>query len=156
MTHRRRNLVIKRASPRLPGARELIAELDDYLNRLYAADRNYLLDIEALCAPEIAFFVARCDDEIVACGALRRLDDACAELKRMYVRPRFRGQGLGRAMLLALESHARSLGIERLVLETGVDQPEALALYERHHYVRCPPYGEYRDEPTSVFFEKRL
>jgi putative acetyltransferase len=140
----------------LPGARELIAELDDYLNRLYAADRNYLLDIEALCAPEIAFFVARCDDEIVACGALRRLDDACAELKRMYVRPRFRGQGLGRAMLLALESHARSLGIERLVLETGVDQPEALALYERHHYVRCPPYGEYRDEPTSVFFEKRL
>jgi putative acetyltransferase len=42
------------------------------------------------------------------------------------------------------------------VLETGVDQPEALALYERHHYVRCPPYGEYRDEPTSVFFEKRL
>ena len=156
MRDSRRNLVVERASPRSPGARELIAELDDYLNRLYAADRNYLLDVEALCAPEIAFFVARYDGEIVACGALRRLDDACAELKRMYVRPRLRGQGLGRAMLLALEAHARSLGVERLVLETGVDQPEALQLYERHQYVRRARYGEYRDDPTSVFFEKAL
>ena len=156
MTDPRRNLVVERASARLPAARELIAELDDYLNSLYAADRNYLLDIEALCAPETAFFVARCGDEIVACGALRRLDDTCAELKRMYVRPQFRGQGVGRAVLLALESHARTLGIERLVLETGIDQPEALALYERHQYIRRAPYGEYRDDPTSVFFEKQL
>jgi putative acetyltransferase len=59
-------------------------------------------------------------------------------------------------MLLALESHARTLGIVRLVLETGIDQPEALALYERHQYVRRAPYGEYREEPTSVFFEKQL
>ena len=156
MTDARRNLVVERASPRLPGARQLIAELDDYLNRLYAADRNYLLDVEALCAPEVAFFVARLDGEIAACGALRRIDDACAELKRMYVRPAFRGQGLGRAMLLALESHARSAGVRRLVLETGVDQPEALALYERHRYVRRTRYGEYRDHATSVFFEKAL
>jgi putative acetyltransferase len=148
--------VVERASPRLGGARELIAELDEYLNRLYAADRNHLLDVEALCAPEVAFFVARCDGEIAACGALRRLDEATAEIKRMYVRPRFRGRGLGRAVLLALEAHARSLGVELLVLETGVDQPEALALYERHQFVRRERYGEYRDDPTSVFLEKRL
>jgi putative acetyltransferase len=156
MPDARRNLVVERASPSLPDARELIAELDDYLNRLYAADRNYLLDVEALCAPEVAFFVARLDGEVAACGALRRLDDSSAELKRMYVRPAFRGQGLGRAMLLALESHARSSGVRRLVLETGVDQPEALALYERHQYARCARYGEYRDDPTSVFLEKSL
>jgi putative acetyltransferase len=104
----------------------------------------------------VAFFVARCDGEIAACGALRRLDEATAEIKRMYVRPRFRGRGLGRAVLLALEAHARSLGVELLVLETGVDQPEALALYERHQFVRRERYGEYRDDPTSVFLEKRL
>ena len=156
MTDAPRNLVVERASPRSAEARQLIAELDEYLNRLYDADRNYLLDVEALCAPEVAFFVARLEGAIAACGALRRLDDSCAELKRMYVRPAFRGQGLGREMLLALESHARSLGVARLVLETGIDQPEALALYQRHQYVRCARYGEYRDDPTSVYFEKQL
>jgi putative acetyltransferase len=156
MTDANGKVVVERASPRLAEARQLIAELDDYLSRLYAADRNYLLDVEALCAPEVAFFVARLDGAIAACGALRRLDDSCAELKRMYVRPAFRGQGLGRVMLLALEAHARSSGVERLVLETGVDQPEALALYERHRYVRRARYGEYRDDPTSIFFEKQL
>lgn len=140
----------------MAGTRELIAELDDYLNRLYAAERNYLLDVEALCAPEVAFFVVRCDSEIAACGALRRLDDSSAEIKRMYVRPRFRGQGLGRALLLALESHARAQGVALLVLETGIDQPEALALYASHQFVRRERYGEYRDDPTSLFFEKRL
>src|SRR5262245_59803807 len=156
MSDPHRNLVVERASPRLAGALELIAELDAYLNRLYAADRNYLLDAEALCALEVAFFVARREGEIVACGALRRLDDASAEIKRMYVKPAFRGQGVGLAMLLALESHARATGVRRLVLETGIDQPEALALYERHQFVRCERYGEYRDDPTSVFFEKQL
>jgi putative acetyltransferase len=156
MTEPRVNFVVERASPRLAGARELIEELDAYLNRLYAAERNYLLDIEALCAPEIAFFVARVAGEIAACGALRRLDDQSAELKRMYVRPPFRGRGLGRAILLALEAHAQEAGVRRLVLETGVDQPEALALYQRHGFVRCARYGEYREDPTSVFFEKRL
>ena len=156
MTDPRRSVVVERASPRLAAARELIAELDEYLNRLYAAERNYLLDIEALAAPEVAFFIARCDGEIAACGALRRLDGASAEIKRMYVRPRFRGRGIGRAVLLALEAHARAEGIALLVLETGVDQPEALALYERHQFVRRERYGEYQDDPTSLFFEKRL
>lgn len=140
----------------MAGAPELIAELDAYLNRLYAAERNYLVDVAALCAPEVTFFVARCDGELAGCGALRRLEVSTAEIKRMYVRPRFRGLGLGRAILLGLESHARSAGIARLVLETGVDQPEALTLYERHQFVRCSRYGEYRDDPTSRFFEKHL
>jgi putative acetyltransferase len=150
------DVVVERASPRMAMARELIAALDDYLNRLYLADRNYLLDVEALCAPDVDFFVARCDGEIAGCGALRRLDDSCAEIKRMYVRPGFRRQGVGRAILLALESHARASGVARLVLETGVDQPEALALYERHQFVRRGRYGEYRGDLTSLFFEKTL
>jgi putative acetyltransferase len=150
------SIVVERTSPRKPDARVLIGELDEYLNRLYSAERNYLLDLEALCAPEVTFFVARCGDESAGCGALRRIDETSGEIKRMYVRPRFRGKGIGRAILLALEAEARANGIARLVLETGVDQPEALALYERHQYVPCARYGEYRDDPTSVFFEKRL
>jgi putative acetyltransferase len=152
----RPSIVVERTSPRRADASALIAELDDYLNRLYAADRNYLLDVEALCAPEVTFFVARCDEVSAGCGALRRVDEATAEIKRMYVQPGFRGRGIGRAILLALEAQARTNGATLLVLETGVDQPAALALYERHQFVRRAPYGEYREEPTSVFFEKRL
>jgi len=144
------------ASPRVHVARELIAELDRYLNRLYPPDRNYLLDVEALCAPEVAFFVARCGDAAAGCGAVRRLKDGSAEIKRIYVRPQYRGQGVGREILLALKRHAQAIGATLIVLETGVGQPEALALYARHQYVRRERYGEYRDDPTSIFYEKRI
>ena len=147
---------IEPASPRLPEARELIAELDAFLGALYPPERNYLLDVESLCSPEITFFLARCDGVPAACGAVRRLDAAAAEIKRMYVRPQYRGHGIGRAVLLALEEQARRLGVSVVLLETGTSQPEALALYERQGYQRRTSYGEYRDEPTSVFMEKRI
>lgn len=149
-------VIIEAASPRSPEAGELIAELDAYLGKLYPPERNYLLDVESLCAPEITFLVARCHGAAVGCGALRRLDEASAEIKRMYVRPQYRGHGVGRAVLAALEEQARSSGMHALLLETGVDQPEALALYESRGYRRRGRYGEYRDESSSVFMEKLL
>jgi putative acetyltransferase len=149
-------VIIEAASPRSLEAGELIAELDAYLGKLYPPERNYLLDVESLCAPEITFLVARCNGAAVGCGALRRLDEASAEIKRMYVRPHYRGHGVGRAVLAALEEQARSSGMHALLLETGVDQPEALALYESRGYRRRERYGEYRDESSSVFMEKLL
>ncbi|HZF25048.1 MAG TPA: GNAT family N-acetyltransferase [Steroidobacteraceae bacterium] len=149
-------ITVEPASPRLPEARELIAQLDTYLNSLYPPERNYLLDIESLCSAEVTFFLARCDGAAAGCGAVRRLDASTAEVKRMYVRPQFRGRGIGLAILQALEARVRQIGLRRLLLETGSGQPEALALYERQGYQRRAPYGEYRDEPSSVFMEKLM
>ena len=74
----------------------------------------------------------------------------------MYVRPPFRGLGLGKRMLGELAAHARSRGVRLLRLETGVDQTEAIGLYEGFGFRRRPPFGAYRDDPLSLFFEKEL
>jgi GNAT superfamily N-acetyltransferase/predicted kinase len=78
------------------------------------------------------------------------------EVKRLYVRPDHRGRGHSRAIMRALEDAAARAGAVRIVLETGVEQPEALALYEKLGYERIPPYGEYMDDPRSVCFGKEL
>jgi putative acetyltransferase len=147
---------VEQASPRLHEARELIAELDAYLTSLYPPERNYLVDVESLCAAGVTFFLARCDGVTAGCGAVRRLDESSAEVKRMYVKPQLRGRGIGLAILRAVEARARELGVSRLLLETGTAQPEALALYEREGYRRRRAYGEYRAESSSVFMEKAV
>lgn len=95
----------------------------------------------------------------VACGGVR----ACAEgppgvgeIKRMYVDPSVRGRGLGRVLLAGLEAEGRRLGYERLWLETGTAQPEALHLYQVSGWTPIPKYGEYRDEEDSRCFERLL
>ena len=101
--------------------------------------------------------MAYADGAPVGCGAVRLLDGDDAEVKRMYVVPSARGRGVGRALLAALESEARSLGAGRLVLETGIRQTEALALYRRAGFVDIPAYGEYAASPgTSVCLAKGL
>jgi GNAT superfamily N-acetyltransferase len=85
------------------------------------------------------------------------LDAETAELKRMYVAPTVRGRGLGRRLVAALEAEARALGVRRLVLETGVRQAAALALYRATGFRPIPLYGEYRLSPeTSVCLGKGL
>jgi putative acetyltransferase len=93
----------------------------------------------------------------VGCGALRLLDADTAELKRMYVCPEARGQGIGRRLLGALEAEARAFGVRRLVLETGVRQAAAMALYQATGFRPIPLFGEYRLSPdTSVCLGKDL
>jgi GNAT superfamily N-acetyltransferase len=102
------------------------------------------------------FLVAALDGEAVGCGALRRLDDATGELKRMYVAPAARRLGVGRGLLDELERRARGLGLRRLVLETGLRQHEAMAMYERAGYARIECFGEYEGGGASVCMEKLL
>jgi putative acetyltransferase len=78
------------------------------------------------------------------------------EVKRMYVSPAARGQGVAQRLLGALESEAQQRGVSHFMLETGPYQHQALGLYERLGYARRGPYGDYRDDPLSVFMEKRL
>ena len=114
-------------------------------------------------APQGAFFVGYLDDRPVATGAWRRRHDVVvggssetAEVKRMYVAPDARGQGLARAMLAHLETTAREAGAEAMVLETGLAQPEAIALYESSGYMPIPGFGFYKDAPLSRCFARRL
>ena len=141
--------------PDQPESIALIAALDAYLAPLYPAQSQHGLSLAALMNPDVSFALAR-DEAGCACGCgAVVLHDDYAELKRMYVPGERRGQGLGRALLQFLEEHAHARGRRVMRLETGIHQPEALRLYAAAGYRRCPPFGEYRPVPLSVFMEKR-
>jgi putative acetyltransferase len=138
-----------------PDVLALIQALDDYQKPLYPAESHHGIDIDALSQPNVLFAVARPADgnAAVGCGALV-LGADFGELKRMYTSPAHRGQGIASSLLALLEAEARRRGCTHFALETGYLQPEALALYERHGYRRCGPFGDYVDDPNSVFMRK--
>ena len=136
--------------------RALIAELDAYQQALYPPESNHLVPVDALRRPDVVFLVAHFGSEVVGCGALVDQRGEYGELKRMYVRPSSRGMGVGAALLAALAGEARSRGLRRLRLETGIAQPEALRLYERSGFRRRGPFGAYRHDPLSLFLELEL
>jgi putative acetyltransferase len=92
----------------------------------------------------------------IGCGAVRRLDDHTAEIKRMYVDPKARGKGAGRVILVALELEARTLGAKSILLETGERQFEAVNLYESAGFRRIEAFGEYIGSPLSICMKKDL
>ena len=102
------------------------------------------------------FFVAYDGPEPIGCGGLRALDERHGEIKRMYVVPERRGSGASTAILRHLEVEAQSRGWERLVLETGTEQPDAVRFYEREGYTSIPLFGYYVDSPWSLCYEKRF
>jgi GNAT superfamily N-acetyltransferase len=119
---------------------------------------HFRLEPEEVAEGRGAFLVAYVDGTPIGCGAVRCLDQGTgtAELKRMYVSPAARGQGVGRAVLTHLEHEARLLGARRLVLETGIRQGAALALYRNAGFAVIPAFGEYTDSPTSICMGKDL
>lgn len=132
---------------RYAGDEDDSAEDHEYASQVTAAD---------FAEPSGAFLVARLDETPAGCGGVRRYIEGVAELKRMYVAPEARRRGVARALLRALEDAARRLGYERLRLETGLRQPEAMALYEAAGYEVIDSYGYYKDSPLSVCYEKPL
>jgi putative acetyltransferase len=147
---------IKSADPRSPGIRALIAELDELMGKLYPAESNYLMNLDALCAPEVAFFGAYVGGTAVGCGAVKRFADY-VEVKRIFVAPRTRGLGVARKIMKTLEEATRAAGVAIMRLETGIYQPEALALFESFGFKRREGFGDYpQDDPNSVFMERTL
>jgi putative acetyltransferase len=143
-------------SPDQPDVIELIAELDAYQRSLYPPESTHLLDLASLKKANVLFVVARdAERAALGCGAIV-LNAAYGELKRMYVHPRGRGKGVAKAMLTALESRAAATGCKLLKLETGPLQPEAIALYAKSGFERCAPFGDYWDDPLSVFMQKAI
>ncbi|MFZ2651823.1 MAG: GNAT family N-acetyltransferase [Burkholderiaceae bacterium] len=156
-------ITISAESPDQPDIRVLLGELDSYLTALYEPEHNHILDVQALLAQHVFFVVARRERAAVGCAALRvvpgepaTLGQPYGEIKRMYVRPELRGQGIARALLARLEARLTGRGIHLALLETGGRQGEALRLYERCGYVKRAPFGGYEDNGTSVFYAKHL
>jgi len=143
--------------PGQPDVLLLLAQSDAYMAGLYPAESNHMLDAQALASPHVRFFVARREGRpALGCGALVLHGGGWAEIKRLFVGPQARGQGMGRLLLERLEACAREEGVHAVRLETGIHQPEALALYETAGYARRGPFGRYGPDPYSVFMEKRL
>jgi putative acetyltransferase len=143
-------------SPDQPEVIALIADLDAYQLTLYPPESVYALDLPSLMQPNVKFAVGRNADGVIAgCGAVV-LSPQYGEVKRVYVDPAMRGHGMGRGLMEALEQATREAGCAQMVLETGPSQPEAMALYERHGFERCGPFGSYADDPLSVFMQKTL
>ena len=138
-----------------PDALGLIAALCDELSERYHRPPSPFLPAEAMTA-RTAMVVARLDGQPVGCGALRQIDARTVEVKRMYVVPLARRQGIARRVLAELERAAAGFGYERVILETGTFQPEALALYPAAGYRRTAAYGRYVGNPEAHCFEKDL
>jgi GNAT superfamily N-acetyltransferase len=143
---------------RSPTAQLLIRRLNAELTQRYPEEgaTHFRLDPDEVAPGRGCFWVAWLGDAPIGCGAVRKLDAETAEVKRMFVDEAARGRGAGRAILDALERAARDLGCRRLVLETGVRQVEAVALYRRAGFVPIPPFGEYVDSPLSLCMGKAL
>jgi GNAT superfamily N-acetyltransferase len=146
-----------------PRVQRLVDEVQaEYVSRYGGPDESPM-EADAFAPPHGRFFVALHDEEPVAMGGWRlrpELEDLgatrVAEVKRMYVSPAARRTGLARVVLRHLEDSAREDGCDLLVLETGLRQPEAIALYESAGYVPVTPFGYYKDSPYSRYYGRRL
>jgi GNAT superfamily N-acetyltransferase len=138
-----------------PG-RSLVLAMEAEIVDIYRAFEQRPHDpvLDELATDGGALIVARVDGEPVGCAGLKRLDDDVAEIKRVYVEPAFRGRGIGRPLIAAIEGEARRLGYRRVRLDTGHEQPEARHIYETSGYRGIERFN---DAPFAAFwFEKDL
>jgi len=132
-----------------PEAAALCGALQAEYTVRYGGTDETPVDAPEFAPPHGAFLVAHLDSEPVGCGGFRTVGDGVAEIKRMYVQPHARGRGVARRLLAALERSAAATGCDRIILETGSAQPEAIGLYESSGYTPVPAFGTYRCEPGS-------
>ncbi|WP_229051841.1 GNAT family N-acetyltransferase [Aeromicrobium sp. Leaf350] len=140
---------------------DVVALLAEHLAEMRAtspAESVHALPLEALSAPEVAFWTVREGDRLLGCGALKDLGHQHAEIKSMRTSGTARGRGIGQAMVRHLLGEARRRGFARVSLETGTQDHFAPArrLYERHGFVEVGPFGEYRLDPSSIFYALEL
>jgi putative acetyltransferase len=149
-------IAIARESPRQDDIIALIRQSDALMQSLYPAESNHLVDVESLAAANVHFLVAREEGRALGCGAFVLGEAGQAEMKRVFVDPTARGKGVARVLMEGLEREAAQLGVTLMQLETGIKQPEAIALYRKFGYAERGPFGNYQPDPLSLFMEKRL
>lgn len=139
-----------------PVARYLVERVQQEYVVRYGGRDAAVVDPADFEPPAGLFLVAEVDGVPAACGAWRLLPSGDVEIKRVYVEPAFRRRGLARRMMAALEDSAAAAGHRAVVLNTGQQQPEALALYDRLGYRPVPGYGVYACAPDAVFLGREL
>ena len=150
-------ITVVEARPDSADAVRLLAELDADLNRHpYPPESRHAFSVDKLVREGVAFFITRYEGEPAGCGGLKLFGAEYGEVKRMYVPPAYRRLGLGKMMLNRLAEYARERQVGVLRLETGIYQTEAIGLYERSGFRRRPPFGEYKEDPLSVYYEKSI
>jgi GNAT superfamily N-acetyltransferase len=149
-------ITISQERPDTPDAISLINELEAHLAPFYPRESCHGYTVEKLLAQGVAFFVIRDNGAPLGCGGIQLYGKEYGELKRMYVRPQRRGSGFAKMMLNHLADYARNCGVTLLRLETGIHQTAAIDLYERAGFQSVPPFGEYKSDRLSRFYEKRI
>lgn len=149
-------LTIKEERPDSPDAVELIMELEGVLAPLYPAASRHGYSVQKLIDQGVLFYVARQDGQAAGCAGVQLYGADYGELKRMYVRPDYRGLGIAKQVLAHIENVTREHGASLLRLETGIYQTEAVGLYRKWGFRQIDPFGEYFEDPLSMCFEKKL
>lgn len=133
----------------------LTAELDAYFHAVWGRVADHYRQYHTLDSMACAV-VAYVEGKPVGCGCWRAFDPVTAEIKRMYVRPAYRRQGIAGKIISALERHAAASGCHRAVLETGAEMPDAIAFYEKKGYHLVPNYGDFAGDEVCVCMEKEI
>lgn len=133
----------------------LILQLDDELNNRHDNQRTVYDKFNKVDSIQTVI-IAYINDNPVGCGCFKQFDENTVEIKRMFVKTQNRGKGISKLILNELEKWAMELGYSRSILETGIKLPEAIGLYEKSDYTRINNYGQYKNLPNSICFEKIL
>ena len=149
------SVTVEPGDPRAPGAKALLKQSHALMQSLFPPEDNFFLDIDALAAPHIAFFVALKDGETLGTAALADKGDY-GEVKSMFVGAAARGVGVGAALLTRLEAEACAKALPALMLETGNLLHAAHRLYVRAGFTERGPFGAYPEANSSLFMEKQL
>ncbi|HEX5322552.1 MAG TPA: GNAT family N-acetyltransferase [Capsulimonadaceae bacterium] len=151
------SITIVEERPDSADASQLIREPDKNLATYPCPpESRHGFSIEKLLRENVAFFVVRYEGQAAGCIGFKLFGTEYGEAKRMYVRPAHRGLGLAKSMLSHGAEHARKRHVATLRLETGIYQTNAIALYEAFGFQRRPPFGEYKVDPNSVYYEKDI
>ena len=148
-------LTIKPVSPARTDVMHLIEQLDAYQSSLYPPGSNHLDSIDEMSKSNTFFIAAYSGPETCGIGSVKLIDDY-GEIKRVYVPSNQRGKGIAKAIMKELERYLVKQAVIYARLETGIHQKEAIQLYEKLGYNRIDPFGEYKEDPLSVFMEKKL
>lgn len=135
----------------------LVSELDAFQNALYPTESNHCLDLSTVTDEQLRCIIVRDEGGLPAgCGALLFHENGSAEIKRVYIRPEYRGRKLGEQIVSAIETIDSEKNLSLLQLETGIHQQPAIALYRRCGYEICNSFPPYATDPLSVFMCKKL
>jgi putative acetyltransferase len=148
-------IVLRQVDPKQVDVADLIRQLDEYQEAMYPPESNHLDSVDELSKTNVNFLAAYIDSVICGIGAVKVLNDY-GEIKRLYVPGKYRGKGIAKEIVMELENCLVKNSIFTARLETGVHQHEAIDLYKKLGYSEIAPFGDYTEDPLSVFMEKKI